>query len=160
MLPLALFGLTIAFTLIHLLITHEESRKKTIEIFLSYLIFFNIGIMGILVFYAHTFIATTTARSIGWAAGSPFQSELAVANLAFGVLGLLSIWYRGLFWLAIIIGANVFLFGELIVHLAQYIHHHNSAPNNLGLLIWIQDFFIPVLSLTVLLYYRKLSNEW
>ena len=38
----------------------------------------------------HTFAADEVAESIGWPTGNPFQTEVAVANLAIGTLGILS----------------------------------------------------------------------
>ena len=43
---------------------------------------------------AHTFFADQTARQIGWATGSPFQFEVAMANLGIGVCGLLCYRFR------------------------------------------------------------------
>jgi len=60
----------------------------------------NVGIAGILGFYSHTFNAAATAEFIAWAPGSPFQFEVATANLAFGVLGVLCLWFGGAFWAA------------------------------------------------------------
>ncbi|MCQ8904725.1 MAG: hypothetical protein NQU45_03285 [Methanothermobacter sp.] len=51
------------------------------------------------------------ATYIEWPTGSPFQLEVAFANLSFGVLGLLSWKFRGEFWMATIIGFSVFYLG-------------------------------------------------
>jgi hypothetical protein len=37
------------------------------------------------------------AREIGWPPGNPFQTEVAIANLAAGTLGILYFWIRGNF---------------------------------------------------------------
>jgi hypothetical protein len=47
----------------------------------------------------HAFLAAKVALSIGWAPGSPFQSEVALANLAFGLPGVLCIRFKDGFWL-------------------------------------------------------------
>src|SRR3954453_7078522 len=41
---------------------------------------------------AHTVWADSTAVSIDWPTGNPFQTEVAVANLAIGVPGILCYW--------------------------------------------------------------------
>ncbi len=43
-------------------------------------------------------------------------TELAVAHLAFGVLGLLAIRFRGMFWFATVVGQTVFLGGVAAVN--------------------------------------------
>jgi hypothetical protein len=44
------------------------------------------------------------------------RSELAAAHLAFGVLGLLAVRFRGMFWFATVIGQAVFLGGVTAVN--------------------------------------------
>ena len=46
-------------------------------------------------FIGHTAFADRTAAYIGWLADNPFQTEVAVANLAIGVLGILCYWVQG-----------------------------------------------------------------
>jgi hypothetical protein len=77
------------------------NRQRVAECLLSWSLPINVGVGGIFAFMGHTFRAEETAEEIGWPPGNPFQSEIAVANLAFGVLGLLSIRFRGLFWFAL-----------------------------------------------------------
>jgi hypothetical protein len=43
-------------------------------------------------------------------------SELAVAHLALGVLGLLTVRFRGMFWFATVVGQTVFLGGVAAVN--------------------------------------------
>lgn len=147
MLPIFLFGLAVLFTIVHLLVKKQGAALT--ETFLSYLLLFNMGGMGLLAFYAHVFMAAETAESIGWAPGSPFQYEVAMANLSFGVLGVLSWWWRGGFWAATIIGSCVFILGDFVGHLIQY-SHGDTAPNNIGLFIWFNDLLMPILLLALL----------
>ncbi len=150
MLPFILFILAILFSIGH--VWMKKHRENTVEIFLFYIIFFNIGIMGLLSFYAHTFMAAEIARQIGWEPGSPFQSEIAVANLAFGVLGILSFCLRGLFWVATVLGNSIFLLGAFVVHLIQY-SLGDTAPLNSGFFLWFGDFTLPILYLALLACY-------
>lgn len=152
MISLILFVIAIVFTIIHSLVRHRET--SVVEIFLSYLIFFNIGFMGLIAFCGHIFQPNRIADLIGWAPGNPFQSEVGVANLAFGILGILSLYFRGLFWLATVLGASIFLLGDFIVHIAQYMQG-DIAPYNIGLLIWFGDLFVPILALFLLVHYFR-----
>jgi len=74
--------------------------RRVIVTLLQWSLLVNVGIAGILGFYSRTFNAAATAEFIAWAPGSPFQFEVATANLAFGVLGVLCLWFGGAFWAA------------------------------------------------------------
>ena len=109
MLPLFL-ALTVLCIAISIIKNRKElSRLKVVETILFYILFINVGLSGLLAFYGHAFMADKVAATIGWAPGSPFQFEVAVANLAFGVLGVLCIRFRDGFWLATGIGYAIFL---------------------------------------------------
>jgi hypothetical protein len=75
---------------VHVYLDNQPRTKgRLVEIFLLWLLVITVGIQGIFAFIAHTVFADATAASIGWTAGNPFQSEVAVANLLVGVLGIL-----------------------------------------------------------------------
>jgi hypothetical protein len=84
------------------------------------------------VFIAHTVFAAQVAESIGWAAGNPFQQEVAFTNLAIGVLGMLSIRMKQQFRLATIISFSIFIIGAGIKHMYQLVFFNNTAINNAG----------------------------
>jgi hypothetical protein len=73
---------------------------------------------GIFAFYGHAFMAEQVAQSIGWQP-SLFQFEVAIANLAFGVLGILCLRIRDQFWLATGIGVSVWLLGDAYGHIRE-----------------------------------------
>lgn len=152
MIPLVLFCIAIVFTCIHEAIKHKET--SFIEIFLSYLIFFNIGIMGLIAFTGHIFKPTEIANLIGWPPGNPFQFEVGAANLAFGVIGVLGIYFRGFFWLATVLSSSIFLLTDFIIHMIQY-KLGNTAPYNSGIFVWFGDLVIPVLALILLAAYFR-----
>lgn len=161
MLILFLFVIALFFTFGHLAYKNEWNFSKFIEVFLSYILFFNLGVMGILAAYAHVFMGPEIAKQIGWQPGSPFQFEMGMANLSFGVLGILSYWIRGRFWDATIIGWNVLFLGCFVGHVINYFDYHNNAPLNIGFYIWFSDLFLPLLALTMLTYLRtRRLNSW
>lgn len=145
MVSIILFICAIIFTICHLSYKSEWHFPKWVETFLAYILLFNMGFMGILGAYAHVFMAPETAQSIGWAPGSPFQFEVGMANLAFGVLGILSYWIRGRFWDAAIIGWGVLFLGCFVGHVINYYAQNNSAPYNIGPYIWFYDLLLPLL---------------
>lgn len=156
MLALLLFGLALVLTAVQLTFKAEWNKVKMVEVLLSYLLLFSLGVMGILAAYAHLFMGAEVAQQIGWPAGSPFQFEVGMANLAFGVLGVLSFWYRGNFWGATIFGWSVFVLGCFIGHVMDFILRGNVAPYNIGFFIWFYDLFLPFLLLGLYQCYLKL----
>lgn len=143
MLSVYLLGLAIVFTVIQLTWKWEWQTPKIVEVFLSYILFFCVGVMGILGAYAHLFMGPEIAQLIGWPAGSPFQFEVGMANFSYGVIGLMSFWLRGSFWGAVIIGWSIFLLGCFVGHLSSYIFESNTAPYNIGIHIWFFDLILP-----------------
>ncbi len=132
------------------------TRARLIEVLLLYLLVIFAGLGGMLGFLGHTFMAREIALKIGWQP-SPFQFEVALANLAFGVLGILCLWQRQGFWTATGIGYATFLLGCGYGHLRDMIVQHNYAPYNVGLVLWLNDLAVP-LAILVLLRLRR-QNE-
>jgi hypothetical protein len=113
------------------------------------------GFMSILAAFAHIFMGPETAAQIGWEAGSPFQFEMGVANLSYGVLGVMAFWIRGRFWDAAIIGWSILLLGCFVGHVIDYLVTGNNAPLNIGPYIWAYDLILPLFLLVTLSYIRK-----
>lgn len=122
----------------------KKRPRKTLELLLGYLMLFTLGFNGIANFIAHVFYADRTAALIGWAAGSPFQFEVGIANLGFGVLAFLSFWLRRSFLFAALLGNTIWLWGDAIGHIRNMIETGNFASGNAGIYFWA-DIFIPVL---------------
>ena len=94
-------------------------------------------------FMGHAFRAQEIAQKIGWQSG-PFQFEVAAANLAFGVLGIMCIWQRRGFRTATGIGYAIFLLGCGYGHFRDMTLHGNFSPYNVGAVLWVNDLGIPV----------------
>ncbi len=131
------------------------TRGRVAEVALLYILPCNVGLTGILSFLGHAFRVDEIARGIGWPPGSPFQFEVAVANLAFGVLGLVCIGRRGGFWLATGLGYSVFLLGAAYGHIRDIFLSHNSAVYNAGPVLYLGDIAMPILILTLLFLYGR-----
>lgn len=124
--------------------------------YLLYLLFFYVGLMGILTAYAHVFRPVQTSASIGWST-SPYEYEVGMADLTVGVLGILCLWLRGNFWLATAIANAVWLLGDAVGHLRQIVLNNNHAANNSGVFL-IVEFTMPVVILILALYYRRTTE--
>lgn len=126
-----------------------RTKQRVAEVLLLYLFAFPVGLGGLIGFLGHTFRAASTAASIGWPAHNPFQYEVAVANLAFGILGICCVWARGGFRAATAIGWSVFILGAACVHLHQIHAGQAFAPGNAGATLYF-DLIVPVLVLALM----------
>jgi hypothetical protein len=143
---------------VHLYLDRQPRTKgRVAQIFLLWFLVITVGIQGIFAFIGHTVFADTTAASIGWPAGNPFQSEVAVANLSVGVLGILCYWMRGSFWNATAIGFSVWWLGDAVVHIRDIMVAANYAPNNAGVTLYL-DILVPVILIALLVYYLHVNS--
>ena len=144
---------------VHVFLDKQPRTKgRVAEIFLLWLLVITVGIQGIFAFIGHTVYADTTAASIGWPAGNPFQSEVAVANLSYGVLGILCYWMRDNFWVATVIGFSVWWLGDAVVHIRSILVSANYAPNNAGVTFYL-DILVPVIIIALLAYYLHVKRQ-
>ena len=119
------------------------------KLFLT-VVFLDVGIGGVFFgFIPHVFYSDIIADKIGWPKGSPFQLEVGYHNGCWGLLGLLSAWFRGGFALAAAIGWSTFLLCAGWGHLRETIVNNNYAPYNFQ---FIAGDFLPAVTLLVLSY--------
>ena len=158
--PYFLYVLVIVLFFLHLFLSKKDKTKKRIvELLLLYLIFFGIGVNGLIAFIGHIFIPDRIAMLIGWRAGSPFQFEVGISNLAFGILGILCVWIRAKhYWMATITGYSIFYFGAAIGHIRQMIIHNNYSPGNAGVYFY-QDIIYPIVIIGLFLYLIFLKKD-
>jgi hypothetical protein len=130
--------------------------SRWVEVLLLYLLVFFAGLGGVMGFLGHTFEAREIALKIGWQP-SPFQFEVAMANLAFGILGILCLWQGQGFRTATGIGYAVFLLGCAYGHFRDMTLHGNFSPYNVGAVLWVNDLAVPVVILLLLLVRRHLA---
>jgi hypothetical protein len=159
MLPVIFLTSALVGFALHLGLSKQpRTKSRVVELLLLYLLTINVGFGGILAWYGHTFMADEIARKIGWQPGSPFQFEVAVADLSWGVCGVLCIWIRKSFWTATGIGSAVFFLGCAFGHIRQILHEGNMAVYNAGPVLWIGDIGIPLAILVLLLIRSRLGE--
>jgi hypothetical protein len=135
-----------------------RTRGRVAEIFLLWMLVITVGVLSVFFFISHTLLAKTTAQSIGWPAGNPFQSEVAVANLTIATLGILCYWMRGSFWVANVIAFSVQWLGAAVVHIREIVVAADYAPNNAGMTLYL-DILIPVILIALLVYYEHVISD-
>jgi len=151
---LALVGATIHIALSP---RRRSSGPDIARTYLMYLFFFYVGLMGLLTAYAHVFRPAQTSASIGWSP-SPYEYEVGMADLTVGVLGVLSLWIHGNFWLATAIANAVWLLGDAVGHIRQIVLYNNHAPNNSGIFLAV-EIVMPVVVLGLALCCRRTASD-
>ena len=140
------------FSTAHRVADRDRSAARNVEIVLLYSVGI-IGFNGVASFFTHTIWADLVADSIGWAAGSPFQQEVAGANLAIGLIGFLGFRRRD-FWLPFLLAKLIFGWTAGVVHVVDLALNGNNSPNNAGpILAW--DFLLPVILLCLYAFMRR-----
>jgi hypothetical protein len=136
----------IIFMLINAAVT--SARISKYEIIFRWITLFAIGFTGFYTFIIHAFYPEIAAANIGWAP-SPFQYEVAMANLSFGLLAVLAFNSSYSFRLATVIGFTCWLWGAAIVHIYEMTKTHNYAPGNAGSWFWM-DILLPLIAIICL----------
>lgn len=150
---------TIICALAHLFLSKTpRTSNRIFEVFLLWFLFIMVGIGSIWAFMGHVFLADQVAVLIGWPAGSPFQFEVGIANLSFGILGLLCLKFRDNFWTATVIAISVFYLGDAYAHITNIMKTGNMAPGNAGFALYI-DILVPIVLIVLLILYNVTGNK-
>lgn len=149
--PILMLALALLCSAITLLRGH--SSRSAHDIFVGYILFFCVGFGGIWGFVYHAFFPEIAAKFIGWA-NSPFQFEVAVANLGIGMAGLFALRASRGYHIATTIFVTCFFWGAAVGHIVQMLSAANFAPGNSGA-IFIDDILLPLLLIIFLLWGRK-----
>ena len=102
----------------------------------------------------HIFAPLKVAQQIGWKVAPQFQFEIGIANITFGVLSMLTYFYRQEFVLAAIIATTLWGWGNSIIHIRSYLNEGNTAPGNTGWALYL-DLLLPVGAIVLYSTFRK-----
>ncbi len=108
---------------------HPFSRRL-----LDWMLLLGIGVSYVWGGFFHIFFPDMAAASIGWA-NSPFQYEIGVADMAIGVVAIVSFWRSLEFKTPVVIYVTLFSLGVALGHAFQAVEHGDYAANNFGLLL-------------------------
>src|SRR3990167_1409974 len=145
--------MTLLAILLGLLSCCRKSSKSKSDIFLGYLFFFALGLSGLWGFIYHAFFPAIAAKFIGWK-NSPFQFEVAMANLGVGVVGIFGLRAKKSYRIAGTLFTLCLFWGAAYGHIVQMLTAHNFAPENAGL-IFYNDLIMPLLLVIFLLNWRE-----
>ncbi len=141
---LFMFVLAVVFIILHKLIV--RGRISSDEIVYRWIALFPLGVTGIYAFVVHAFYPEIADASIGWGA-SPFEYEVAVADLALGLIAVLSFNASFGFRLATVIANVTFLLGCAFNHIYLMLMHGNFHIGNAGSWLWLDDLILPLILL-------------
>jgi hypothetical protein len=150
---LSVFNLVVGLV-VGLVLVMRNGRKKIAEDLLRGVLVATVGVGSLLFFVCHVAFADVVAESIGWPAGNPFQTEVAVANLTLATLGIACAFVRGNFWLAAVVAFTVQWWGAAVVHVKDIIVAHNYTPNNAGATLWF-DVILPMVLIGMFVAHRR-----
>jgi hypothetical protein len=104
----------------------------------------------------HIFFPAMVAKQISWKVAPQFQFEIGIANIAFGILSLLTFFYRKEFILSTIIATTIWGWGNSIVHILSYLKDKNVSPGNTGWALYL-DLLFPLISIFL---YKNVYNKY
>ncbi|MFG1302425.1 DUF6790 family protein [Xanthobacter sp. V3C-3] len=117
------------------------------EHYLSWILLLSVGFQGIWAGTTHVFLPQTAAAFIGWQP-SPFQYEIGIADLALGIVAVVSFWQSRDFKAAVVLITCLTYVGLAIGHVRQVLTTGDHAPGNFGMLL-ILTVLVPVVMIAL-----------
>jgi hypothetical protein len=117
----------------------DDWKVSTLKAGLTWLI----GVNGIITGIGHMLMPAPIAASIGWPT-SRFQWEVGLADLSYGVAGVMAPSFDRGFWLATIVVFSIFMLGAAVGHIRSMVAERDFAPGNAGYIFWY-DIAAPIL---------------
>lgn len=135
--------------------TRDEqfTKRRAAECLLSWSLPINGGFLEIVAFVWLTVRKEENAEGVATPGGDAWRQQAAVAHLAFGVLGVLSIPFRGAFWFAAVIGQGVFLLGISVAHAREMLMQKKFSVDTLFLF----DVLVSLAHIVLLAVYNPLT---
>lgn len=127
----------------------DQWERRLLESALLWLV----GVQGLLIGSGHLFTPDRVAESIGWPKGNPFQFEVGLASVSYGVLGVLAPWRGKEWWLATIVAYSIFYLGAAAGHVREFVVRGNRSPGNAGAVL-VLDVGVPLLLVVLYALYR------
>ena len=137
---------------------HQFSWPRWADRTLLWIAFWVLGINGLWGFVFHFFFGEFSAELIGWP-NSPFQYEVAYANLTIAILGFSSWWLkRRDYLLAAMVAYISWFFADGLGHVVARLSQDNTAPGNAGTILFT-DLLMPVVVVLLLKLSHRLAPQ-
>lgn len=136
---------------------HFKKEKKIESIFLYYIVI-GIGIQGIASGVMQTFFSESVINYVRWPF-SPFMQELGLANISYGILGVLSPWMSRGWKTATATGYALFLFFTGLRHAIEILHV-GMNPGNSGAFAYVDYIMSCIFFILLALRYKNDLNAF
>ncbi len=144
MIGVIVMALALIAATVHLFVSRKQrTGVRALDLYLLYTLVVGVGVGYLFAGLGHLLMADRIAEQLGWATGSPFQTEVGLYDVAFGVLGICCIWLRREWWYATAVGVTVFSVGAGINHVRLLLGTGGSGSLNAGSVL--PDLIVPVL---------------
>lgn len=117
------------------------STAEIAETVLLYQLAVTVFLSSLQGFIGHVLMSEEIAAQIGWVSNG-FQKELGIVSLGIAIASIMCIWYRGLFWLPVIIIFSTFYLGAAVIHIQEMLLEAGFNPGNVYPAI--ADILIPL----------------
>lgn len=124
----------------------DMSQISTVVLLHQFVVTFGaVGIIGMII---NVFTADSTAKKLGWP-GGPFQVKYGFSQLHLGVMGVLAIWFRGYFWIGVLVSMYMYGLSGLWSHTSIMIKNKKVDFDSVGNLVMDVAYqsFLTVLSI-------------
>ena len=135
------------------LLSHRQSGRYA-ERYLSWLLLLSIGVASLWAGLYHTLSPQTAAAFIGWQS-SPFQFEMGMADIALGVVAIVSFWRSLEFKLAVVLWVAIEFAGLVYGHFHQLATTGDHQAGNAGILLGLTIIHVVLLPLLWMLARRS-----
>ncbi|MEV0251798.1 DUF6790 family protein [Nocardia sp. NPDC050712] len=136
---------------------HSPSRQAALETWQRWWAVVALGFGSLWMTFAFLTVPEVMATAIGFDS-TPFQFEIAFANLGLAVLGFRAVSATARERITIGLGAGMFLWGALIGHVYQWFANGDHAPGNTGGVL-VCDLLLPAVMIVLARRAQRLSAE-
>ncbi|ALG08434.1 DUF6790 family protein [Kibdelosporangium phytohabitans] len=135
---------------------HSTSRLARLETFQRWWAVSALGLGSLWLVIAFLAVPDAMAETIGFAR-TPFEFEIAFANLGLAVLGFRAVSASARERITIGLGAGMFLWGAVVGHVYQWFANGDHAPGNTGGIL-VYDMLAPAVMIILARRAQKLAR--
>jgi len=125
-----------------------KTISEVCTVLLLYQFVVTFGLVAIIGFFINVVIPEKTAKSLGWP-GGPFQIKYGFSQLGLGIFGVMAIWFRGNFWVGVLLTMYIYGLSGLWSHSQIMIQNKKWDVGNVANIIMdiLYQAFITILSI-------------
>ena len=154
-----IFLISLVTFAVHVFLTRSAGlgALRIVELALLHLLAVFWGLGGLAVAIPHIISPDVAADYLRWPTGNPFQLYAGFAMIGIAIVGVLSIWHRGWFWLAPLAMRAVFLTGAAYIHISGGIYAHRLTKEFAAQVLFY-DIFLPMIAIVLFATYITLGG--